>query len=83
MTGAVADLAKVFNFLPRLVIMEVASHMGIPSPILLSWTGALTQMRRRFLLRDSRTPGLKSTTGVPEGCGLSCVGMVLIDACFS
>ena len=82
MTGAVADLAKAFNFLPRLVIMEVAAHLGIPSSVLLAWTGALTQMRRRFLLRDSFTPGIYSTTGVPEGCGLSCVGMVLIDVCF-
>ena len=81
-TGAVADLTKAFNFLPRLVIMELAAHMGIPGYVLLAWTGALTQMRRRFVLRDTITSGIHSTTGVPEGCGLSCVAMVVIDACF-
>ena len=80
--GAVADLAKAFNFLPRLVVMEVAAHFGLPSRVLLAWTGALTQMQRRFQLRDSLSAGLGSTTGVPEGCGLSCVAMVVIDACF-
>jgi hypothetical protein len=82
LTGAVADLAKAFNFLPRLVVMELAAHMGIPSRVLLAWTGALTQMKRRFQLRDSLSEGLLSVTGVPEGCGLSCVAMVLIDVCF-
>ena len=82
MTGAVADLAKAFNFLPRLVVMELAAHVGIPSRVLLAWTGALTQMKRRFQLRDSLSAGLRSVTGVPEGCGLSCVAMVLIDVCF-
>ena len=82
LTGAVADLAKAFNFLPRLVVMELAAHVGIPSRVLLAWTGALTQMKRRFQLRDSLSAGLRSVTGVPEGCGLSCVAMVLVDVCF-
>ena len=82
MTGAVADLSKAFNFLPRLAVMEIAAHMGIPGFVLVAWTGALTDMRRRFQLRESVTKGVASVTGMPEGCGLSCVAMVLIDACF-
>jgi len=82
LTGAVADLTKAFNFLPRVVVMELAAHMGIPAYVLLSWTGALTSMRRRFQLRDSLSSGVASVTGVPEGCGLSCVAMVLVDVCF-
>ena len=82
MSGAVADLAKAFNYLPRVVVMELAAHMGLPGRVLLAWTGALTQMKRRFQLRDTLTEGLCSVTGVPEGCGLSCVAMVVIDACF-
>ena len=80
--GAVADLAKAFNFLPRLVVMEASAHLGLPPRVLLAWSGALTQMKRRFQLRDSLSAGLLSTTGFPEGCGLSCVAMVVIDACF-
>lgn len=82
LAGAVADLAKAFNYLPRVVVMELAAHFGLPPRVLLAWTGALTQMKRRFQLRDSLSAGLMSTTGVPEGCGLSCVAMVVIDACF-
>ena len=82
LTGVVADLAKAFNFLPRLVVMELAAHMGIPGYVLVAWAGALSDMKRRFQLRDAVTPGVTSVTGVPEGCGLSCVAMVLVDVCF-
>ena len=82
LTGLVADLQKAFNMLPRLVVFEVAGHLGLPSPMLLAWAGALTQMKRRFLLRGSLTDGVSSVTGFPEGCGLSCVAMVLIDYVF-
>ena len=82
LTGLVADLQKAFNMLPRLVIFEIAGHMGIPGNVLLAWAGALSQMRRRFLLRGSLTEGVPSVTGFPEGCGLSCVAMLLLDTAF-
>ena len=82
LTGTVADLTKAFNFLPRLVVMELAAYLGVPCNVLIAWTGALTDVRRRFQLRDGLSPGVPSVTGVPEGCGLSCVAMVIIDACF-
>ena len=68
--------------LPTLVIFEIAGHMGIPGNVLLAWAGALSQMRRRFLLRGSLTAGVPSVTGFPEGCGLSCVAMLLLDTAF-
>ena len=71
LTGLVADLQKAFN--------KLAGHLGLPCNMLLAWAGALTQMRRRFLLRGSLTEGIPSVTGFPEGCGLSCVAMLLID----
>jgi len=82
LAGLVADLQKAFNMLPRLVIFEIAGHMGIPGNVLLAWAGALSQMRRRFLLRGSLTEGVPSVTGFPEGCGLSCVAMLLLDTVF-
>lgn len=74
LTGLVADLQKAFN--------KLAGHLGLPCNMLLAWAGALTQMRRRFLLRGSLTEGIPSVTGFPEGCGLSCVAMLLIDMAF-
>ena len=81
LTGLVADLQKVFNMLPRLVIFEIAGHLGIPGHVMVAWAGALSQMRR-FLLRGSITKGVPSVTGFPEGCGLSCVAMLLLDTAF-
>ena len=82
LTGMVADLQKAFNMLPRLPIFEMAGHLGLPGELLVAWAGALSQMKRRFLLRGSLTRGLSSVTGFPEGCGLSCVAMVILDAAF-
>ena len=50
--------------------------------MLLGWAGALTQMKRYFVIRNSLSEGVESTTGFPEGCGLSCVAMVLVDLIF-
>ena len=82
LTGLVADLQKAFNMIPRLVVFELAGHIGMPGGMLVAWAGALSQMQRRFLLRGSLTAGVPSVTGFPEGCGLSCVAMVIIDFAF-
>ena len=82
LSGMVADLQKAFNMLPRLVVFEIAAHMGLPGYMLVAWAGAVTQMKRRFLLRGSLTEGIPSVTGFPEGCGLSCIAMLLIDTAF-
>jgi len=82
LTGLVLDLQKAFNLLPRLAVFEIAAHVGIPGPVLVGWAGALSQMRRFFLIRHSLSEGVPSVTGFPEGCGLSCVAMVLVDAAF-
>lgn len=75
----VADLQKAFNHLPRAAVMEICAHVGIPTNLLLGWTGALTMMALRFQIRDHLTAPLFSCTGVPEGCALSCVAMLIID----
>jgi len=82
MSGLVADLQKAFNMIPRLVVFEIAGHIGFPGHVLVGWAGALSQMNRRFLLRGSLTSGIPSVTGFPEGCGLSCVAMLIIDFAF-
>lgn len=77
--GVVADLQKAFNHLPRHAVMELCAHVGLPCKLLLGWAGALTSMARRFQIRDHITEPLYSCTGVPEGCALSCVAMMVID----
>ena len=82
LSGLVADLQKAFHMLPRVAVFEIAAHMGLPGYMLVGWAGALSQMKRRFLLRGSLTEGIPSVTGFPEGCGLSCVAMLLLDMAF-
>lgn len=82
LTGLIADLQKAFNMIPRLVVFEIAGHFGLPGHMMLAWAGAISQMSRRFLLRGSLSVGVPSVTGFPEGCGLSCVAMLLIDFAF-
>jgi ribonuclease HI len=77
--GVIADIQKAFNHLPRLAVMEICAHVGLPCSLLLGWTGALVGMTRRFQIRDHMTEALRSCTGVPEGCALSCVAMMIID----
>ena len=82
LAGLVADLQKAFNHLPRLVILESLAHLGIPLSVLVGWAGALAQMARHFLLGDHLTAGVFSSTGLPEGDGLSCLGMIAVDFLF-
>ena len=82
LSGLVLDLQKAFNLLPRLAVFEIAAHVGLPGQMMVGWAGALAHMKRFFLIRQSLSDGVSSTTGFPEGCGLSCVAMVLIDAAF-
>ena len=82
LSGVVLDLQKAFNLLPRLAVFEIAAHVGIPMNVLIGWAGALSQMHRHFLIRNSLSEGVPSVTGFPEGCGLSCIAMVLVDAAF-
>ena len=80
--GIVADIQKAFNCLPRAVVFECCAIVGFPFHILRAWAGALTTMPRRFQIRGSLSPPAYSSCGLPEGCALSCVGMMIIDVLF-
>ena len=79
LSGVMVDIIKCFNHLPRIPIIEVCCHLGIPAGTLRAWGLALCQMQRRFVIRGSVGPALTSTTGCAEGCGLSVVGMLAIN----
>ena len=79
MVGLQCDIQKAFNHLPRLIVAEAAIAIGLPGPVLLAWNGALHQLDRYFLIRSSLSQPVSSVTGFPEGCAMSCVGMMLID----
>eukprot|EP00438_Fugacium_kawagutii_P018206 Skav230728 [mRNA] locus=scaffold401:270970:281509:+ [translate_table: standard] len=80
--GIVADLQKAFNHLPRSVVLEVGALFGLGVEVLTGWTGAMCLLTRHFQIRNSFSPGLRSVTGYPEGCSLSCIAMIFIDSVF-
>ena len=82
LSGLMADLQKAFNHLPRLVVFEAAALLGVPMSVLTAWAGALAVLGRRFQLGANMTKPVYSVTGLPEGDGLSCLGMVVVDILF-
>ena len=82
MAGIQADIQKAFNHLPRLVLMEAAAALGLPSQILLAWTAALQGLERLFQIRSFISQPVSSTNGVPEGRAMSCVGMTIVNRIF-
>ena len=81
-SGITLDIVKAFNCLPRKPTLHAAKLMGVAQQTLVGWAGALAQIHRRFIVRGSYSGGLQSSCGLPEGCGLSCVGMFAICQLF-
>lgn len=79
LSGLTADIEKAYNCLPRYPILAMALHVGAPFGLLQAWSGALAAMVRRFRVRDSYSQGFVTSTGLAEGCALSCYGMLLLD----
>ena len=77
--GFVVDLVKAYNTLPRYPVLYAAKLLGVAQSTLVAWSGALSLLCRHFAVRNSFSSGLGSTTGLPEGCGLSCLGMLVLD----
>ena len=78
-SGAVIDLIKCFNLIPRMPILMFMRIFQVAEPILLAWGSALVSMRRRFKLRNCTGPGIPSTTGYAEGCGMSVTAMLAVN----
>ena len=83
LSGGVADIQKCFNHLPRIPVLGILVHLGVPDGVIRAWGQGLTQMTRHFSIRQSKGPGILSTTGFAEGCPLSIIAMlgvnVLVD----
>ena len=82
MHGYVADIVKAFNHIPRYPVYVMAEQAGVPGQVLTPWKAAHSQLRRRFKVRQFVSREVASTTGMPEGDPLSCLGMILCDFYF-
>ena len=79
LSGAVMDVVKAFNHLPRMVLLETACHLQVAPGLIRGWAKALTGLQRRFMCRGCAGEPQASTTGFPEGCGLSVCAMLLAN----
>ena len=74
-TGGVIDIVKCFNHLPRVPLISACVTLGMPIEVAAAWQRGLGTIERRFHVRGSTGPGIRSTTGFPEGCPMSVVSM--------
>ena len=82
-SGVVLDLVKAYNHLPRLPVLAASRMLGIPASVIRGWAGFLGGVSRRFKIRGSIGPPLLSNAGFPEGCGMSCVAMCVLNLAWS
>jgi hypothetical protein len=66
-TGAVTDVCKCFNTLPRHVVYFLGRHMGLPEFFMKAWMRNLANIQRRFVVQGSCSPAIMSHTGFAEG----------------
>ena len=74
--GAVLDIVKCFNYLPRTPILQALRRLGAAPQIIQAWNAALHNIERRFAIRGSVSHAVRSSTGFAEGCSLSIIAML-------
>eukprot|EP00435_Cladocopium_sp_Y103_P038590 s1356_g10.t1 len=78
-TGAVTDVTKCFNTLPRHVVYFLGRHLGLPEHFMKSWHHNLSMLQRRFIVQGSCSPAIDSQTGYAEGDPLSVAAMAILN----
>ena len=82
LTGALFDIEKCFNNIPRQPILFLAEWLGLDTGVITAWDSFLRQIHRSFLIHQVPSEPLLSDTGLPEGDSMSCVGMLLLTFSF-
>ena len=76
--GALFDIEKCFNNIPRKPILFLAEWFGLDLGVIRAWSSFLRQIHRAFLIHGVPSDSILSDTGLPEGDSMSCVGMLLL-----
>ena len=77
--GAVADIVKAYNSIPRTPTFEFLRLLGTPEWFLRVWASHLQNFTRFFIVHNEASPEVLACTGYPEGCPLACAAMTAID----
>ena len=78
--GAVTDLQKFFNGIPRSALAKLMISFGIPGFFAHSWMNLLNCLKRSVIVAGDYSFPQTSTCGVPEGDPLSVIAAVLLGA---
>ena len=78
--GAVTDLQKFFNGIPRSALAKLMISFGIPPFFAHSWMNLLNCLKRSVIVAGDYSFPQTSTCGVPEGDPLSVIAAVLLGA---
>eukprot|EP00435_Cladocopium_sp_Y103_P067936 s1011_g30.t1 len=77
--GALFDIEKCFNCLPREPLMFLAEWFGLDAGVIHAWKAFLRSMHRSFVVHQMPSETILSNHGLPEGDSMSCIGMVLLN----
>ena len=78
LTGFALDLAKAYNTIPREVLRCLMLRLGFPEVLVQSYCTFLGQLQRYLLVGNQLHGPLESIKGVPEGCPLAVISMILV-----
>ena len=78
LAGLTLDLTKAFNQFPRIPVKMILLQLGLPENLAGCWLNSLNNLQRYFDHRGWASEPVGSTTGVPEGDGMSILCMLAI-----
>ena len=77
--GVLLDISKAFNAIPRYPLWFALRLMDFPVGVMRAWCCFVSAQTRRFKVRQAVGKAVGSNCGLPEGCGLSVFGMIIVD----
>ena len=83
LAGCSLDLSKAYNTIPRPLIWMLADKAGWPLPVQCAYKGFLDGVTRFFQVGGSLLSPTMSKVGVPEGCPVAVVAMILVTSLVS
>eukprot|EP00439_Symbiodinium_sp_Y106_P048697 s738_g6.t1 len=82
LAGISLDFSKAYNTLPRNFLKEANKRLGF-SKLWHTYGSFLDKLERHFTCGPSWGCGIRSTTGVPEGCPIAVVQMIILTWSFT
>ena len=81
--GAVLDLVKAFNHIPRNLVWQLLKYLGVHPHLRKAWEAYLLSLRRWFRVAGHLGEPSTSDTGFPEGDPLSVIAMLVVSHLFA